>query len=107
MRRGNAWCLLDLPALKAYYAGSMKKKSIQYTIRNIPPRVDQQLREQCALYKTSLNERMVDVLIDAVGLTDKAVVHHDLDDLVGTWVKDDDFDQAIKQMDRIDRKLWK
>jgi len=34
-------------------------------------------------------------------------VHHDLDDLAGSWVADDKFDQAVKAMDQIDPELWK
>ena len=34
------------------------------------------------------------------------VVHHDLDDLAGSWVKDPAFDKALRGMDHVDMKLW-
>lgn len=32
----------------------------------------------------------------------KEVVHHDLDDLAGSWVDDPAFDKALRDMDRVD-----
>lgn len=85
----------------------MKKKPIQYTIRNVPPRVDQRLREQATDYSVSLNEVAVSALTRASGLDAEPVVHHDLDDLAGSWVSDPALDAALESMDQVDKDLWK
>jgi len=41
----------------------------------------------------------------APGFDDEPVRRHDLDDLAGTWVQDDAFDQAVAAMDRADLDL--
>ncbi|MBP7828838.1 MAG: hypothetical protein KA248_02855 [Kiritimatiellae bacterium] len=84
----------------------MKKKE-QYTLRNIPPRVDQRLRERAAQYGTSLNTAALEALSRGLGLGEEVVVHRDLDDLAGTWVADPEFDKAMQMMDRVDPDLWK
>ena len=95
-----------MPALHAYNAGIMKNKTIQYTIRDIPPRVDKRLRERSASYGSSLNQVAVLALSQAVGLDEQPHEFHDLDDLAGTWVHDADFDAAMKAQDRIDKEMW-
>ncbi len=84
----------------------MKSTTVQYTIRNIPPRVDQRLRERSSRYGTSLNTVAVQALSQALGLEGETAVFHDLDDLVGTWVNDPAFDQAIQEQDQVDEELW-
>ena len=84
-----------------------KKDHTQYTIRNIPVRVDKCLREAAAQYKTSLNVAAIEALRRGLGMEDKPVIHHDLDDLAGTWVGDGEFDRTMALMDRVDPELWK
>ncbi|HMP73108.1 MAG TPA: hypothetical protein PKE55_07580 [Kiritimatiellia bacterium] len=84
----------------------MKTKKFQYTLRNIPPRVDQCLRERSARYRSSLNAVAVQALSQGLGLEDEPPVYHDLDDLVGTWVNDPAFDQAMEAQDAVDEELW-
>ena len=98
--------MLDVHALKAYDACTMKRR-IQYTIRNIPERTDRRLREVAAEYGSSLNEAAVDALSKGAGVADEEVIHHDLDDLASTWVQDDECDAALKAMDTVDVELWK
>ena len=85
----------------------MKKKRTQYTIRNIPARLDECLREAAAQYNTSLNVAAIDALRRGLGLDERPVTHDDLDDLAGTWVQDEAFDKAMELMDRVDSELWK
>lgn len=85
----------------------MKKGPKQYTIRNVSERLDQRLRESAAQYGTSLNEAALAALSHGAGLEGNPVMHHDLDDLAGTWVSDEEFDKAIAQMDSVDAGLWK
>lgn len=82
-------------------------KNIQYTIRGIAERVDAQIRERASREGKSLNETVLEVLNAGLGITDSGVRYTDLDDLAGTWVHDPEFDQAIREMDRVDPELWK
>lgn len=84
-----------------------KKKEIQYTLRAVPERVDRTLRETASRYGSSLNTAAVDALTRGLGMGEEPVIHHDLDDLAGTWVRDPEFDRAVKRLDRVDRGLWK
>ena len=83
-----------------------KKHSIQYTLRGIPPRVDDAVRRAAKQHGTSLNQAAVDALIHGLGLGEDRPVHHDLDDLAGTWLHDPAFDEAIRQIDSVDPDLW-
>ncbi len=98
-----------MQALYAYHAGIMKTKSLQYTIRNVPDRTDRRLREAAVEYGTSLNSVTLQALNQGLGLSDESVMHlhHDLDDLIGSWVPDSECDKALEEMDRIDPELWK
>ena len=84
----------------------MKNRQIQYTLRKIPPHVDRELRKRADEERKSLNEVAIQVLERGLGLGDLPIRHHDLDDLIGTWVEDHEFDQAIEEMDHIDPELW-
>jgi DNA-binding transcriptional regulator YbjK len=95
-----------MPAHFAYIVG-MKNNHIQYTLRKVPQQVDQALRQRAQAEKRSLNEITIEVIEHGLGLTGKPVRHHDLDDLIGTWVHDSKFDQAVEEMDQIDTELWK
>ncbi len=84
----------------------MKKRHIQYTIRNIPERTDQLIREAAVEYGASLNETALAALQRGLGADAEVVEYHDLDDLVGSWVHDEACDKALDEMDRIDPELW-
>ncbi len=79
----------------------------QYTIRGVTPRMDALLREKSQHDRKSLNAIALAVLSRGLGLTEEKIQYHDLDDLIGTWVNDPSFDQAISDMDQIDEELWK
>ncbi|MDA0322512.1 MAG: hypothetical protein O2923_07335 [Verrucomicrobia bacterium] len=85
----------------------MDEDKKQYTIRGVSERLDRVLRERAADYGVSLNEASLKVLARGLGLDEGAVANHDLDDLAGTWVQDEAFDAAMKEMDRIDEDLWR
>jgi hypothetical protein len=84
----------------------MKNMQIQYTIRRVPKRVDSVLRQKAIREHKSINEVAVDALQRGLGVDGEAHIHHDLDDLAGTWVSDDEFDQAIEAMDQVEPDLW-
>lgn len=98
--------MLDMQAMQAYTAGTMKKKRIQYTIRNVPERTDVLLRESAVEYGRSLNEVALTALQRGIGSDAEPVEYHDLDELIGSWVHDDACDKALDEMDRIDPELW-
>lgn len=80
---------------------------MQYTVRNIPKRVDQVLRQLARTQRKSLNQVAVEALAMAAGVTEQGVRHRDLGDLSGTWLEDPDFEKAIEDQEVIDEKLWK
>lgn len=85
----------------------MKGRQIQYTLRKIPPHVDRALRKRADQEHTSLNETALQALERGLDLDDRPIRRHDLDDLIGTWVEDPEFDRAVEQMDQIDPELWR
>jgi plasmid stability protein len=85
----------------------MKDRSYQYTVRDVPERLDRRLREVASEHGTSLNKAVVAALSKGVGMEPQLPVHHDLDDLAGTWVHDEAFDKAMEEMDRVDEELWR
>ena len=91
-----------MPALSAYSAG-MKKS--QYTIRQVPPQVDQALRRKAKRKGVSLNQMLLETLTESVG--EEAARYHDLDELAGTWKQDKAFDKAVEAFDKIDPNDWK
>lgn len=78
-------------------------KRTQYTIRSIPERVDEAVRQRAKVTKKSLNEVLLDALIKGLDIAEKPTEYHDLDDLAGTWTEDPEFDAAIKAFEVIDR----
>jgi len=80
------------------------KKYAQYTIRGIPPDVDERLRRKAARLKQSLNQVIVDELTRAtIGRLRKS----DFSDVVGKWTPDPKFDEVIAAQRQIDRGKWK
>jgi len=80
---------------------------MQYTIRGIPPAVDQALRKRARSTGKSLNEAALDALAEGAGVTGAPRKRRDLSDIVGTWIEDPEFDAAVADQDRIDDDLWK
>lgn len=80
---------------------------MQYTIRGIPPAVDEALRKRAKAAGKSLNEAALEALAEGTGVTGTPRKRRDLSDIVGTWVEDPEFDAAIADQDRIDDDLWK
>lgn len=93
-----------MQALSKYSVGM---KSTQYTVRGVPEKLDTVAREQAQKYHKSLNALLVEALAKGLGVTQDPVTHNDMDDLAGTWVEDDAFDDAIAAFDVVDENLWK
>lgn len=79
---------------------------MQYTVRGIPKRVDEEIRRRARRQGRSLNEVAVDALIAGLGLGGERVVRRDLTGIAGTWRKDPDFDAAMAAQHTIDENLW-
>jgi len=76
---------------------------MQYTIRNIPKKLDSALRKRAKVEKKSLNQVALEALARATGVSNgqEPVRHHDLDWAIGTWVEDPEFDRAIEEQDQV------
>jgi hypothetical protein len=80
---------------------------MQYTIRGVPPAIDEAVRERAKAEGKSLNEVAVEVLADGLGLGDEDVVRRDLSDVVGTWKRETAVEAALAAQDRVAEGLWK
>ncbi|MFL6236905.1 MAG: hypothetical protein ACJ76N_27485 [Thermoanaerobaculia bacterium] len=80
---------------------------MQYTLRDIPPVLDSELRRRAKDEGKSLNAVAIEALIRGAGLGEAALRLRDLSDIAGTWQEDREFDQVIAEQDRIDEHLWK
>lgn len=80
---------------------------MQYTLRGIPPALDEAIRERARAEGKSLNEIAVAALADGVGLGTEDIVRRDLSDVVGTWVEEAAVEAALSAQDRVDEGLWK
>lgn len=82
------------------------KSKVQYTLRGIPPEVDQALRKKARERKVSLNQLLVDELISASGASaDRR--YRSLKQVAGRWKEDPKFDQALEDQRKIDWNLWR
>jgi hypothetical protein len=93
--------MLDADAFIAYI------ECMQYTIRDIPKRVDEALRQKARTEGKSLNQAAVEALRTGLGLGDEPVIHHDLDFMIGTWVDDPECDKVLEEQRRIEPEMWK
>jgi hypothetical protein len=80
---------------------------MQYTLRGIPPALDEAIRERARAEGKSINEIAVAALADGVGLGAEDIVQRDLSDIVGTWVEEAAVEAALSAQDRVDEGLWR
>ena len=80
---------------------------MQYTLRNIPRKVDQALRAKARAERKSINQAAVDALKAGLGITDAPTKKRDLSDIAGTWVDDPLFDQIRQEHEQIDPEIWR
>ena len=81
---------------------------MQYTIRGIPPAIDNALRARARAAGKSLNEAAVDALAEGAGVgTVTARKRRDLADIAGTWKADKALESALADQDRVDEDLWR
>ena len=87
-------------------AKSRLPKTVQYTVRGIPAPLDRALRALAKKEKKSLNQVAMEALQKAI-TPGAAKRHSDLDEFIGTWVEDPEFDKAIAEQDQIDEEMWR
>jgi len=80
---------------------------MQYTIRRVPESVDRALRKKAKEEGRSLNDVALEALRQAVNTSDQPRRYTDLDEFIGTWVEDPEFDKAIAEQDQIDEEMWR
>jgi len=80
----------------------------QLTLRQIPEEVDRELRQQASRNGTSLNQTVIVVLRQGLGLAPFAKRRRDLSSL-GSWTAEevDEFDRNTQIFRQIDDELWK
>ncbi|MEK7059174.1 MAG: hypothetical protein AAB971_00215 [Patescibacteria group bacterium] len=79
---------------------------LQYTIRNIPPMVDQAIRKQTEQTGKSFNQTVVDILsLQTLGTTNPKV-DNNFDWLYNKNTLDESFDETIENLSSIDNQLW-
>lgn len=95
-----------MPAFLSEIACMKVKPAVQYTLRQIPPALDEALRRKSRQDRKSLNQTAIELLHIGLALNGDSVVHRDLDFMIGSWVEDPSFDEALRDQDRVDPKLW-
>ena len=80
-------------------------KTVQYTVRGIPARVDQELRSMARMRGISLNRLAVDLLTAASGVS-RGRRRRSLKG-IPRWEEDPEFDKTIEAQRQIDWDLWR
>lgn len=80
---------------------------MQYTIRNIPSKLDEQLRERAEREGKSLNRVVVEALLEAMQLDLDRPARRDVSEIVGSWIEDPEVDAALDAQRQIDDELWR
>ena len=78
-----------------------------YTLRNLPPLLDAELRRRARAEGKSLNAVAIEALARGMGFGEMPLRQRDLSDIVGTWQEDAAFDEAIADQKGIDESLWR
>lgn len=80
---------------------------MQYTLRGIPPALDEAIRERARVEGKSINDIAVSALADGLGIGTAAIVQRDLSDVIGTWVEETAVEAVLSAQDSVDEDLWK
>ena len=79
---------------------------MKYTLRNIPPLLDLELRRRAKAEGKSLNVIVLEALVRGSGVAGGSLRQRDLSDVAGTWQEDPELDEAVADQDRVDERLW-
>jgi hypothetical protein len=80
---------------------------MQYTLRNVPPALDEAIRRRAREEGKSLNEVAIEALMRALGLRGELTRQRDLSSVAGSWQSDPDTDAVLEEQRRIDPELWR
>ncbi len=80
---------------------------MQYTIRGIPPKVNNALRARARAAGKSLNEAAITALAEGTGVIGGRRKRRSLADIAGTWKPDKRSRAVLAAQDRVDRNLWR
>ena len=89
------------------FAGPAHIQCMQYTLRDIPPHLDVELRERARRENKSLNLVAIEALAQGLDMAGVKAQRRSLDDIAGTWKKDAAGERAIADQDRVDPKMWR
>jgi len=84
-----------------------KRAAHQYTIRAVPPEVDQSLRKIARERGVSLNSVLLDAIRQAAGASNAAANGGNLSKYFGCLPPDPDLDRALEEMRVIDEDMWR
>ncbi len=79
-------------------------EKIQYTIRGIPPNVDEALRQEAMRRNISFNQLIVEELTSISGVSGRT--YRSLAGIAGQWEEDAEFDKVLEEQRKIDVSLW-
>ena len=82
-------------------------KSIQFTIRNVPPRVRKLAKRLAKEQNKTLNQVLLESLERGLGISEKPIPVSNFSKYAGTWQEDPEFDAAMEAFERIDEEMWK
>jgi len=94
-------------AMLAIYVGTAYARCMQYTIRNLPARLDKLIRKRAKEEGKSLNTVALEALMEAFGLRGSVSARRDLSKLAGSWVEDVAVDEALRAQRCIDDEMWR
>ena len=81
------------------------------TLRNLPSDLDKAIRKRARGKRVSVNKAVIGLLEEHLtqGKMKRAELHHDLDELCGSWTEDAAaaFDRALAKQRTIDPNVWK
>jgi Antitoxin FitA-like, ribbon-helix-helix len=80
---------------------------MQYTIRGIPPKVNNALRARARAAGKSLNEAAITALAEGSGVMGALRKRRSLADIAGTWKTDREIESVLNEQDRVDKAHWK
>lgn len=80
----------------------------QITLRGLPDQVEQEIRRRAAREQRSINQTILLLLQEALGIDADGDRKRDLSHLAGTWDERDarQFDAAIAIFETIDPEVW-
>jgi len=93
--------------LLAFYACNANNLCMQYTVRNVPKRLDAAVRRTAREQGKSLNEVIIEALTRGAGVSGERTRQRDLSDIAGSWREGPVFDSAVADQDVIQAELWR